>query len=331
MILPSRPHPTVIQRRSPHGFTLIELLVVIAIIAVLIGLLLPAVQKVREAANRMQCSNNLKQLGLAVHNFHDTYTTLPPAVNMRQGGGDGYFTWFAHILPFMEQQNAANLFNLKTRFSLAPNQPSVLAQIYVPSFFCPSHRSGRNVMKATSWTGKTALGLPGGTTSDYASVGLGDDVTIPLPDGTMVSAALGPGQPSGGAPPVINQHVSNVLVDVTGKTRFTDITDGTSNTAMIGEKHVWPPCLNTGTGSSDVICGDGSVFGMQFLAELHSTRYLEFPWRVDRRTALQPLPTGTQERGMWAATGEHSVAGTRASVSSYSWMGPCTRSRITRR
>src|SRR5206468_4226611 len=125
------------HRRTPgrSGFTLIELLVVIAIIAVLIALLLPAVQAAREAARRAQCVNNLKQIGLAMHNYHDVNIALPLGRTL-QSGAYRPFSQQARILGYMEQSNVFNTLN----FSLSSYDPSNAtgAATSVNSFLCPS-------------------------------------------------------------------------------------------------------------------------------------------------------------------------------------------------
>lgn len=123
------------------GFTLIELLVVIAIIAILIALLLPAVQQAREAARRTQCRNNLKQIGLALHNYHDVFTVFPPAGTYRLGvTQSGGWSVQARLLPYIDQANLQNLIN----FSLGYNVQPDVTKVRVPVFLCPSEINDRS-------------------------------------------------------------------------------------------------------------------------------------------------------------------------------------------
>jgi prepilin-type N-terminal cleavage/methylation domain-containing protein/prepilin-type processing-associated H-X9-DG protein len=132
--------------RPRQGFTLVELLVVIAIIAVLIGLLLPAVQKVREAANRMSCSNNLKNLGLALHNYHDNHSKFPPGALGPRAGFPQFDGLKEHgvgafLLPYIEQQPLFQHYNWDSSWLDPPNQQVVRTQL--PVWQCPSAEANR--------------------------------------------------------------------------------------------------------------------------------------------------------------------------------------------
>lgn len=129
-------------RRRQVGFTLIELLVVIAIIAVLIALLLPAVQQARESARRTQCKNNMKQIGLALHNYHDTFSTLPPgAIQDFTGNAQNEASWISMILPGLDQTPLYNRANFSSCFgcTAAPGNPSYeITSPTIPMMLCPS-------------------------------------------------------------------------------------------------------------------------------------------------------------------------------------------------
>jgi len=285
-----------------RAFTLIELLVVIAIIAILIGLLLPAVQKVREAAARTQCSNNIKQIVLATHSYHDAYKVLPPAEGAPKGfnpyGTYGsptgaYGSFFFYILPYIEQKNL---------FVLANGNSHNVGGTVVPIFLCPSDPTGPSSGGCGVMQGP-AIQRDGFASSNYAA-------------NAIVFNPVGPG------------------------TLLTAMPDGTSNTVVLAERYrncgpssggctlpawAWNTIVNGGD------CWTSPTFG----AELVNGRMnCGGAALSDGNTPFQVGPSPTQcdwyvtqgghEGGMMVGLGDGSVRPVNQGVSVTTWRNACT-------
>lgn len=213
-----------LSSRSRHGFTLVELLVVIAIIGILVGLLLPAVQAAREAARRMQCSNNLKQIGLAMHNYHDTFQVFPPgcidnnratnspgdAANNNNGIG-----WATFLLPFIEQSPLHDQISIETggfarswqdkNADGSLSDPIDSAVVVIDAFVCPSDPMS-------------------GINSDKSNLGKSNYLAIAGHSAVQTNTA---GAPAGS---------KNGMFFEDSNRRFRDVTDGTSSTLFVSER-----------------------------------------------------------------------------------------------
>jgi prepilin-type N-terminal cleavage/methylation domain-containing protein len=228
-----------VGRLRSRGFTLIELLVVIAIIAILIALLLPAVQQAREAARRTQCRNNLKQLGLAIHNYHDVHLMFPYA------WGSVQETWSALILPNIDQAPLYNTLvwdrtpanDWAAITSTSPTWPNKVAcGVAVPVLRCPS---------AAMPDALDNSGIPNRRPASYRAVtgsliASDDNSTRPAPFNVAPYTSLE-------FSPARDPGVNGMMVGA-GSTRMRDVTDGTSNTVMVGESYTDPNYVKDGQG-----------------------------------------------------------------------------------
>jgi prepilin-type N-terminal cleavage/methylation domain-containing protein/prepilin-type processing-associated H-X9-DG protein len=227
------------KQESVHkdGFTLIELLVVIAIIAILVAILLPAVQQAREAARKSSCKNNLKQLGIALHNYHDAHNTFPPGyVDQNVDDSDAEWGWGAFLLPYMEQQNiyegiringaGGASFTLQQAVENGPIRNQKM-RTGIPSYLCPSDigslplnvEDPRRFKITATGAHNTAL-----SRSNYVAS-----------NGTK-AISKDRGRPSGTTNTMVGSTGANGMFFRNSKINMSDLIDGTSNTIAIGER-----------------------------------------------------------------------------------------------
>jgi len=237
--------PSDVSRR--RGFTLIELLVVIAIIAVLIALLLPAVQAAREAARRIQCANNLKQLGLGMHNVHTAMNSFP----MNETVPVARY-WGPQIIPYMEQVNLYNLYNINVDYNLPENSTAV--QFPLSVFICPDSPNSPRMNPTFIAKPGPGMGKWPAAAADYAaSCGINSNLWAK----PSVMTSGDPGNYDG----VLQGN------NTAGRRNVAEIVDGTSNTIMLAESAGRPQIWRTGwkmvpnsgaaTATSSILCGWG--------------------------------------------------------------------------
>jgi prepilin-type N-terminal cleavage/methylation domain-containing protein/prepilin-type processing-associated H-X9-DG protein len=231
--------------RPRSGFTLIELLVVVAIIAILIGLLLPAVQKVRESAARIQCQNNLKQLGLALHGFHDANNAFPASGWTVAGPGNPagkYVGWRPLTLPYIEQENLQKLYDFNRNWWEGTNPTA--GAVPVKTYQCPSVPQRMDVLSAVAKSPRPAMTFTNALApTDYEAI-------------------------MGVQPGSINPHMAIANFYTAGnrfsvmsrnsRTTMVSILDGTSNTIMVGETGARPLVYN-GRSSNPALSNDQGI------------------------------------------------------------------------
>lgn len=254
-----------------RGFTLIELLVVIAIIAILIALLVPAVQKVREAAARTQCTNNMKQLGVALHAYHDVYKFLspawlyePPKPPTRPTGVA--HSWCIPLLPYIEQGNLYKNYDFEKTLYANPN--SAIVQTHLSVFQCPT-APVQNRLYSFPVPNNVLPGMPGGTltasASDYSVItGIRNwgVLVSPSPSETDLQDI---GQRHGAMQPYSSE--AGTAIGANRRIRLTTIRDGTSNTLLVAEVSGRPKVYAKGVPQSNPPLTEGAGWGDPFNGE----------------------------------------------------------------